>query len=114
MKASRSARVPPAFAGAGSRLRAGHAHRDDLVLVDAGAQQRRDPFDVRLEGVGEVPVLFRRRRRCVGDQQKLGLCIDQRGGRGPEVVVVLEYPRPATRLRGSMNKPPPDKLGTSA
>ena len=30
----------------------GLAHRDDLVLVDAGAQQRRDPFDVSLEGVG--------------------------------------------------------------
>ena len=25
------------------------AHRDDLVLVDAGAQQRRNPFDVRTE-----------------------------------------------------------------
>jgi hypothetical protein len=61
---------------------------DDLVLVDAGAQQRRDPFDVSLEGVGEVPVLFGRRRRRAGHQRKLGLRIDQRGGRGPEVVVV--------------------------
>jgi hypothetical protein len=88
MTASKSARVPPAFAGAGSPVRAGVAHRDDLVLVDAGAQQGRDPFDVSLEGVGEVAVLFGRRRRRVGHQQKLGLRIDQRGGRGPEVVVV--------------------------
>ena len=73
MTASRSARVP-------ARCGTGLAHRDDLVLVDAGAQQRRDPFDMRLEGVGEVPVLFGRRRRRVGHQQKLLLCMDKRGG----------------------------------
>jgi hypothetical protein len=71
-----------------SPVRAGLAHRDDLVLADAGAQQVRDPFDVSLEGVGQLPVLFGRRRRRVGHQQKLGPCIDQRGGRGPEVVLV--------------------------
>jgi hypothetical protein len=84
MTAYRSARVPAAFAGAGSAVRVGLAHRDNLILVDAGAQRRRDPFDVRLESVRQFAVLFGRRRRRVGHQQKLGLCIDQRGGRGPE------------------------------
>ncbi len=65
--------------GAGP-VRAGLAHRDDLVLVDAGPQQCRDPIDMGLEGVGEVPVLFGRRRRRIGHQEKLLLCMHQRGG----------------------------------
>ena len=95
MTASRSARVPPASAGAGSLARAGLAHRDDLVLVNAGAQQRRDPFDARIEGVGKVAVGFGRRRRRVGHQQKLGLCVDQRGGRGLES---LSFRQPPVRI----------------
>jgi hypothetical protein len=40
--------------GAGA-VGAGLAHRDDLALLDAGAQ-RRDPFDMSLEGAGKVAV----------------------------------------------------------